>query len=56
MSVCLCVGVDACVVKNKRADIDEGRLSQEMYATVCNPSSYSKIIKTLVPCDDRNRS
>lgn len=54
MSVCLCV--DACVVKNKWADIDEGRLSQEMYATVCNPSSYSKIIKTLVPCDDRNRS
>lgn len=26
-----------------------------MYGTVCNPSSYSMIIKTIVLCDDRYR-
>lgn len=53
--VCVCVCVCACVCvsgENEWADIDEGHLSSETYGTVCNFSSQSMIIKTIVLCDD----
>lgn len=60
VNVCMWASVWVCVFVrawwSEWADIDEGCLSSETYGTVCNPSSYSMIIKTIVLCDDRNRS